>query len=101
MAQFWKTREGRWRKGTVLWFVLFLVSAVYDFFREGWGSLSGIQYLLFAGGIAALAPAEDERKEPRLKWATLRSPRYIVGGVALVGAAGILVYRVASDIGHR
>ena len=101
MVHFWKTRDGRWRKGIVGWLVLFVVSAVYDFIREGWASLSGIQYLLIAGGIAALAPAEDEPKESRLKWYVFRSPRYLVGTVALVGAVSILAYRVAWDINHR
>ncbi len=104
MPYFWKTGDGRWRKGTVAWFVLFLVCAIYDFIREGWGSLSEMQYLLLAGGAAALAPAEHEPQEARLKgWKSyvFGSPRYMVGAVALVAAAAILVYRVARDIGHR
>ena len=80
--------------------MLFLLSAVYDFVREGLGSLTGIQYLLLAVGVVALAPAEDEPQERRLKWHVLQSPRYAAGAVACVAAAGILMYRVARDIRH-
>jgi len=80
--------------------MLFLLSAVYDFVREGWGSLTGIQYLLLAVGVVALAPAELQPQERQSKWYVFQSPRYVAGAVACVAAAGILMFRVARDIRH-
>ena len=100
MPNFAKTNEGRWRPRVLAWITLFLISALYDFVREGWGSLTGIQYLLLAVGAVALAPAKDE-SERRLTWSVLRSPRYLAGAMACAAAAGILLYRVARDTLHR
>ena len=43
MLRFWKTKDGRWRQLLVAFILLLLVSAVYDFAKEGWGSLSGTE----------------------------------------------------------
>ena len=95
-----KTKDGRWRKGDIGVCVVWCVLAVYDFLREGLRSLSGIQFMLFAIGLAALAPSQDEPKEHRVKGWILRSPRYCFGVVALVAAVGVLAYRMAGDIRH-
>jgi hypothetical protein len=98
MAHFWKTADGQWRKGIIALVMVFLSSAVYDFVREGLGSFSGIQYLLFAISTVALAPAVDEPEERRLKWYVPRSTRHAAGAVVFAVAAGMFLYGVARDI---
>jgi hypothetical protein len=93
MPRYFKTRDGRWRKLHIVTFVMSFAIAVYEFIREGLGSLSGIQYLLFAIGVVALAPSEDTPKEHQLR--LLRSPRYLFGVAAMVATIGVVAYRVA------
>jgi hypothetical protein len=78
--------------------LLFLLSAVYDFVTEGWGSLSGVQYLLIVASIIALAPFKDKSSEEgraeRFR-RLLHSPRYVVGVAGCVAAVCLLMFRVA------
>jgi hypothetical protein len=86
--------DGRWRKWDIFAFVIWFALAVYDFIREGLGSLSGINYLLFAIGVAALAPYAAEAKENRAWWYFPRSPRAFLGAVAYLAAIGVVIYRM-------
>jgi hypothetical protein len=95
MPHFLKRRDGRWRKWDIAAFVMCFVFAVWDFIREGLGSLSGIQYLLLTIGVAALAPYNAEAKEHRVWWYFPRSPRYFFGAVAYLAVIGVAVYRIA------
>ena len=67
MPNFLQTRDGRFRKLGIVTFVMWFVFAVLDFIGEGLRSLSGIQYLLLAIGVAALAPYYAVAKEHRVK----------------------------------
>ena len=89
------------RPGLIALVLLFLFGAAYDFVKEGSGSLSGLQGLLVAVSIVALAPTEDQPTKRRSIWSALQSPQYLAGAVASVAALGMFVYRVARDIGHR
>ena len=98
MAPFWKTEDGRWRLGRIV-FVLFLTfTASYDFVKEGRGSLTGLRDLLLAFSAIALAPLEDQPRVRPLIWSVLHSPRYLAGGCALAATVGLMVYRVATGI---
>ena len=97
MVPFWKTGDGQYRWGLIVFLLFLLLTGLYDLFlQEGRGSMAALESLLLAVSAIALAPLSDQPRVRPWIWSVMHSPRYLAGACALLAAVGLFVYRRAT-----